>query len=100
MAKIACRSEIKANITLQLSEDEAAALDALVGYGVEPFLKVFYEHMGRAYLEPHEQGLRTLFESVRTGDASVGYFLRCAKEAREVFTGSKVAREREVAKKL
>lgn len=81
MATIDCRSTIQAHITLRLNEDEAAALDALVGYGVESFLKVFYEHMGRAYLQPHEKGLRSLFDSVRGGDASVASFLGLAIKA-------------------
>lgn len=42
------------------------ALEALAGYGSDGFLKVFYQHMGRAYLEPHEVGLRSLFETIRT----------------------------------
>ena len=85
MAKIGCNPSISATITLELSEAEAAALDALVGYGVEPFLAAFYEKMGRSYLEPYEKGLRSLFESIRGGDASVATFLTRAKEAREIF---------------
>lgn len=50
--------------SLDLSESEMRALDALVGYGTQPFLDVFYEKMGRNYLEPHEAGLRALFSSV------------------------------------
>jgi hypothetical protein len=56
------------DFTQTFSEVEARALEALVGYGIEPFLKVFYEHMGRAYMQPHEQGLRSLFDSI--GDIS------------------------------
>jgi hypothetical protein len=91
MAKIDCRPTIEARITLNLSEDEAAALDALAGYGTDSFLDVFYKNMGRAYLEPHEKGLRSLFESVQRGDAGVGGFLRQAAEARAVFDGRKRA---------
>lgn len=50
---------------LTLNEVELRALDALVGYGVEPFLKVFYEKMGEAYMKPHEAGLRSLFSAIR-----------------------------------
>ncbi|GAG09337.1 unnamed protein product, partial [marine sediment metagenome] len=42
--------------TLRLTEEEMRALDALTGYGFRPFLKVFYEKMGRHYLEPYEKG--------------------------------------------
>jgi hypothetical protein len=49
---------------LELDEGELGALDALVGYGVEPFLKVFYAELGKSYMERHEKGLRSLFERV------------------------------------
>lgn len=50
---------------LTLDEGELAALDALVGYGDDAFLKVFYEKMGEAYLKPHEKSLRSLFAKIR-----------------------------------
>ena len=56
--------KVVAKATLELNESEIAALDALVGYGIEGFLKVFYEHMGKSYLQPHENGLRGLFEKI------------------------------------
>jgi len=62
-------SVVKSQVTLsgvvKVNEAELRALDALVGYGVKPFLAVFYEKMGRHYLEPHEAGLRSLFETIR-----------------------------------
>jgi len=63
--KINLKTRINFEVYLQLNESEARAMDALVGYGVEEFLKVFYKHMGRAYMEPHEAGLRTFFKSFR-----------------------------------
>lgn len=53
-------------VTMTLTESEARALEALVGYGVPEFLKCFYQHLGRAYLAPHEHGLRQLFGSVES----------------------------------
>ncbi|QCG94287.1 hypothetical protein E6C67_08345 [Azospirillum sp. TSA2s] len=67
-----------------LSEDEAAALDALAGYGTDAFLKVFYKEMGEAYLRPHEAGLRSLFASVRSHVPTV---LERARTARKAFAG-------------
>lgn len=52
--------------TLQLTEDEMRALDAVTGYGFQPFLKVFYEKMGRHYLQPYEKALQEFFAKVRT----------------------------------
>jgi hypothetical protein len=49
---------------LDLNESESRALDALAGYGTDSFLKIFYEKMGRHYLEPYEDGLRSLFEKI------------------------------------
>lgn len=91
MAQIEGRATVETTITLALSEEEAAALDALVGYGVNEFLKVFYKELGEAYLKPHENGLRSLFDSVRTGEGSVSRFLKATKDARDVFYGRKKA---------
>jgi hypothetical protein len=82
VARIAQKPTVAVSATLQLSESELRALDALVGYGVEPFLKVFYEKLGRAYLEPHECGLHGLFESVRSTAPGI---LARADDAREAF---------------
>lgn len=70
---------VSARAVLTLDEKEICALDALVGYGIDPFLKVFYEKMGRAYLEPHEAGLRSLFETV----SGCNGITSAAKECRE-----------------
>jgi hypothetical protein len=65
MAKIVGRPRVEVRATLELNEEELGALDALAGYGTEAFLEVFYKHMGKAYLDRYEHGLRSLFESVR-----------------------------------
>ncbi len=82
MAIITQEARIEAYATFKLTESELAALDALSGYGTDAFLKIFYEHMGRGYLEKHEIGLRTLFSAVRD---KVPYILSCAESARKVF---------------
>lgn len=95
MAKLEGHSTINTEIMLRLSMVEAAALDALVGYGADSFLKVFYEHLGQHYLKPYEVGLRSLFDSVRNGDASVALFLQRTTDAKDVFEGRKVAISKE-----
>jgi hypothetical protein len=95
MAHIDVRANIAATVTICLSESEAAALDALAGYGADAFLAVFYEKLGKAYMQPHEAGLRSLFSSVHGGACSVESVLRRARGARAVFEGSKVAAEAE-----
>lgn len=56
---------LETKIVLELNEDEARALDGIFGYNVDTFLEVFYERMGRAYVEPHEAGVRSLHQSIR-----------------------------------
>lgn len=64
--KAQAKIQVECSIQFVLTKTEALALDALAGYGIDPFLKTFYEKMGRHYLEPHEKGLRDLFERIRT----------------------------------
>lgn len=63
--KIRVKAHIEPEITFTVTESEARAMEALAGYGTDPFLEVFYKHMGKAYLQPHESGLRSLFEILR-----------------------------------
>ena len=82
MAKIIGHPKVKLQIQYVLTESESRALDALAGYGVDAFLQVFYEHLGQAYMKPHEAGLRSLFESVRS---EIPVLLERARVAREAF---------------
>lgn len=66
MANVSIDKQLNVKITLDVSESEARAMEALAGYGTKPFLNVFYKHMGRHYLEPHESGLTSLFSKIRT----------------------------------
>ena len=67
MAKIKPKVRIEYSVELILNENEARALDALIGYGFDSFdkfLKEFYENMGKHYMEPHADGLRSLFKEI------------------------------------
>jgi hypothetical protein len=55
MAEFKPYGEVQTFVHLSMTLEEAKALDALAGYGADGFLKVFYEHMGRAYLQPYAQ---------------------------------------------
>lgn len=66
MATIVGKPRIEMLVTVALSEEEARALDALVGYGDDAFVKAFYEKLGSAYMRDHEAGLRSLFVSIRS----------------------------------
>lgn len=65
MAKIEPKATLTFTCNLTLSESETRALDAMVGYGFDAFTKVFYEHLGKAYLKEHESGLKSLFETIQ-----------------------------------
>lgn len=55
----------KLTVLLELDEKEVRALDGIFGYNVDAFLKVFYERMGRAYVERYEDGVRSLHKTIR-----------------------------------
>lgn len=84
MAKIAQKPTVSVEAAFTFTEGELRALDAVVGYGTDSFLETFYKYMGRAYLEPHEKSLRSLFDAVR---CHVPEILRRADEARKAFEG-------------
>jgi hypothetical protein len=60
------RTAVVVSATLKLDESQIEALECLTSYhgGVDKFFEVFYKEMGRHYLEPHEAGLRKLFDNV------------------------------------
>lgn len=69
--KTQARITTSITFTQTFTEAEARALEALVGYGIEPFLQVFYTHLGKHYLQPHEAGLRSLFGNIGTINAAL-----------------------------
>lgn len=65
MAELMNRFSVAFSSTLDLSEPELRALDAMTKYGDDSFLDWFYVKLGRVYMEPHEEGLKSLFKSIR-----------------------------------
>ena len=67
MAKAEVKSsvnlDIKITVTFPLCE--ARALKELCSYNTKEFLEVFYKHIGKAYLQPHEAGLIQLFNTIK-----------------------------------
>jgi hypothetical protein len=82
MAQIEGRPAVQLHVSIRLDEAEARAIDGMVGYGDDAFLKAFYEGLGKAYLEKHEAGLRSFFESMRQ---QLPHLLSKADRAREAF---------------
>ena len=64
MDPVTIKTDVSLELKLTLNEEQARALDALAGYSTQAFLTTFYEKLGRAYLEPHEGGLRSLFGAI------------------------------------
>lgn len=81
MRRITQRPSINLDVSIKLNESEVCALDALAGYGADEFLKVFYEKMGRHYMEPHEAGLRSLFNTIRSELKPIMARMNAAKQA-------------------
>jgi hypothetical protein len=88
MVKIEQRGKIECDCVIRLTEPEMRALDAIVGYGWDGFIKTFKQHMGQSYIRDHEAGGKLLFETVRSLIPSI---LRRVDQAREVFDGEKLA---------
>ena len=97
--KVSVRVETK--IVLELTEVEARALDGIFGYSVDAFLKVFYAHMGRSYVEPFEAGVRSLHQTVRgvTGPA-ISQLDETRRRLNTAFALLAQAEEQEKAMKL
>lgn len=85
MARTEGRAKLCVEVSLILDEEEAEALHALTMYGEDAFIKVFYAHLGTSCLQPHEAGLRRLFNSIRNNTAGLRTELNKVKEAREVL---------------
>lgn len=65
MATITGRANIDLKLAFVITETEARALSAMVGYGYDGFIETFKKHMGEHYMRGHEGGLKLFFESVR-----------------------------------
>lgn len=89
MGTFAAKPVMKFTIHAELSEGQARALEAISSYDADDFLKVFYERMGKAYLEPNEAGLRSLFHDVRNGPEGITAQLHKIDNARRAFLGEK-----------
>lgn len=66
MAEASAKADLsfRATVTLELSEQEAAALNEMTKYGIAAFLKGYKKCLGSHYIRPHEKGLTSLFETI------------------------------------
>lgn len=75
------QAKFEFSIKFILTKGEAQALGALAGYNIEDFLKVFYEKLGKAYLQPHEKDLRNLFKEINANLSKEIYRIEEAEKA-------------------
>lgn len=66
MAYALTNSSIKLDITvkIELTLEEAEALKQMTAYGAESFLQGYYKQLGKSYMQPHENGIKSLFETI------------------------------------
>ena len=64
MADFKTRTIVEARAEISFGEGELRALDAMIGYGADAFLKVFYPHLGEAYMQKYEDDFRALFATL------------------------------------
>ena len=78
------KTEVKITATLELAEGHLRALDALIGYGDDAFLRAFYVKLGKHYMKPFERDLRDLFSHLR---GTLPSALDGVKNARQQLSG-------------
>jgi len=93
--KIRSTSQFDAQVILVLSEPEARALMAITEYGTKEFIKTFYECMGKSILEPHEAGIHSLFNTIKT---ELPQHLRKMDDVRGVWNGTKITMPKSLSK--
>jgi hypothetical protein len=64
-AKVESGITIDIKVKLTLTFEEARALEAMTVYGHKSFLEGYYKQLGKSYMQPHEKGLISLFETIK-----------------------------------
>lgn len=82
MAKIVELPLVTVTAKFTVTEGELRALDALAGYGDTAFIKMFYDKLGKSYMQPYEKDLREFLQTVRE---LAGPIIKRADAARAAF---------------
>lgn len=69
------------HINIQLTEGEARAWDAIVGYGWDVFIQVFEEKLGKHYIAPYKREAEQMFKETRTTIGQQLYGIEQARKA-------------------
>ena len=86
MSNVNSTSQMDFQVVLKISEKEARALQALTVFGSKSFLEVFYKYLGKTDLFAHEEGLKSLFETIRE---ELPYHLDKMDKCRELWRSTK-----------
>lgn len=65
MAKTDFEINVNIKVTVELTLEEARALNAITTYGSKAFLEGYYKQLGRSYLSPFESGVTSLFSTIQ-----------------------------------
>lgn len=80
--KIAQQPTVLLNVTIQLNEEEARALQVIADYGATEFLEGFGQDVGAYRIRYYEAGIHSLFTSLQ---AELRPILVRTDKARELF---------------
>lgn len=64
--KIKSKIDLKINIELELSIEEARVLNIITLWGTDAFYKTFSDKLGKTDIEANKKGLYSLFETIKT----------------------------------
>lgn len=64
MNNVKVTATVEITATLELTEGQLRALEAMVGYGADAFFRVFYLRLGKHYMGPFEKDFRALFDNI------------------------------------
>lgn len=93
MADIQAKADMQVSfkINLELTISEAQALDAICGYGPDRFIEWFYANLGKHYLRPHEDAMRSLFKAVRSSlPSQISKVATARKDVQEIYNKFKI----------
>ncbi len=84
MANVNVKSKIDLDIKiiLELSISEARALNEMVKYGDKAFLEGYYKQLGKSYMQPYENGVKSLFTTIKE---NLPYKLRDIDQIKEAI---------------
>lgn len=63
-AKLNAKTTFEAKMTIELTESEARALNEMTKYGIKSFIEGYRKCLGSHYIDPHIDGLTSLFETI------------------------------------